>query len=106
MWEMCIRERVIGVDSDQYDDGIYEGNKSVVLTSAIKKIDEAAYQIIEDDINGEFPLSKMFYDKYIDVKRDRQFLHEFIKTNLSRRIVDSFMHFLTESCLLYTSRCV
>ena len=46
---------IIGVDSDQYDDGIYEGNKSVVLTSAIKKIDEAAYQIIEDEINGEFP---------------------------------------------------
>ena len=46
---------VIGVDSDQYDDGIYEANKSVVLTSAIKKIDEAAYQIIEDEINGEFP---------------------------------------------------
>ena len=46
---------VIGVDSDQYDDGIYEGNKSVVLTSAIKKIDEEAYQIIEDEINGEFP---------------------------------------------------
>ena len=46
---------VIGVDSDQYDDGIYEGNKSVVLTSAIKKIDEADYQIIEDEINGEFP---------------------------------------------------
>ena len=46
---------VIGVDSDQYDDGIYEGNKSVVLTSAIKKIDEAAYQIIEDEINGQFP---------------------------------------------------
>ena len=46
---------VIGVDVDQYDDGIYEGNKSVVLTSAIKKIDEAAYQIIEDEINGEFP---------------------------------------------------
>lgn len=46
---------VIGVDSDQYDDGIYEGNKSVVLTSAIKKIDEATYQIIENEINGEFP---------------------------------------------------
>ena len=46
---------VIGVDSDQYDDGIYEGTKSVVLTSAIKKIDEAAYQIIENEVNGEFP---------------------------------------------------
>ena len=46
---------VIGVDSDQYDDGIYEGSKSVVLTSAIKKIDEATYQIIKNEINGEFP---------------------------------------------------
>ena len=46
---------VIGVDSDQYADGIYEGNKSVVLTSAIKKIDEATYQIIKNEINGEFP---------------------------------------------------
>ncbi len=46
---------VIGVDVDQYDDGIYEGSKSVVLTSAIKKIDEATYQIIKNEINGEFP---------------------------------------------------
>ena len=46
---------VIGVDSDQYDDGIYEGSKSVVLTSAIKKIDEATYQMIEKQLNDEFP---------------------------------------------------
>ena len=58
---------VIGVDSDQYDDGIYEGNKSVVLTSAIKKIDEAAYQIIEDEINGEFPGGQVFR---FDAKND------------------------------------
>ena len=46
---------VIGVDSDQYDDGIYEGNKSVILTSAIKKINEAAYQMIEAELNDKFP---------------------------------------------------
>lgn len=45
---------VVGVDVDQYKDGIYEGNKSVVLTSAMKKIDEAAFQMIQDKINGEF----------------------------------------------------
>lgn len=41
------------------------------------------------------------YPKYknIDAKRDRQFLNELIKTNLSRRIVDSFMHLLTESAV-------
>ncbi|WP_195999810.1 BMP family ABC transporter substrate-binding protein [Clostridium sp. 1001271B_151109_B4] len=46
---------VIGVDSDQYADGMYEGSKSVILTSAIKKIDEAAYQMIEAQLNDEFP---------------------------------------------------
>ena len=45
---------VIGVDSDQYADGIYEGNKSVILTSAIKKIDEATYQMIENQLNDKF----------------------------------------------------
>ena len=46
---------VIGVDCDQYADGIYEGNKSVILTSAIKKINEAAYQMIEAELNDKFP---------------------------------------------------
>ena len=46
---------VIGVDSDQYADGIYEGNKSVILTSAVKKVNEAAYQMIEAELNNEFP---------------------------------------------------
>ena len=48
---------VIGVDSDQYNDGIYDtsSNKSVVLTSAIKKVDAAAYQMIEAQLNDEFP---------------------------------------------------
>ena len=47
---------VIGVDLDQYEDGIYdvENNKSVVLTSAIKKVNEAAYQIIEAELAGKF----------------------------------------------------
>ena len=46
---------VIGVDSDQYDDGIYEGNKSVILTSAIKKVNVASYKMIEAELNNEFP---------------------------------------------------
>lgn len=45
---------VIGVDVDQYSDGIYEAEKSVVLTSAIKKINQATYSMIQDELNGEF----------------------------------------------------
>ncbi len=46
---------VIGVDVDQYAEGIYDGTKSIILTSAMKYIDRAAYDMIEAELNGEFP---------------------------------------------------
>ncbi|MBW6462928.1 MAG: BMP family lipoprotein [Dethiobacteria bacterium] len=46
---------IIGVDVDQYTEGIYEGNNSIILTSAMKYIDVAAYDMIEAELNGEFP---------------------------------------------------
>ena len=46
---------VIGVDCDQYADGIYEGNKSVILTSAVKKVEKASYNMVQAELNGEFP---------------------------------------------------
>lgn len=39
---------VIGVDKDQYEEGKYDGDKSVILTSAVKKVDEASYQALND----------------------------------------------------------
>lgn len=51
----------IGVDRDQYEDGIYEvkngdetETKSVILTSALKKVDEATYQISQIVLDGKF----------------------------------------------------
>ncbi|WP_145040237.1 BMP family protein [Paenibacillus sp. Y412MC10] len=46
---------IVGVDVDQYQDGVYEGDKSVVLTSAVKKIDHAAYDMIKAETEGKFP---------------------------------------------------
>ena len=46
---------IIGVDVDQYADGIYKDNKSIILTSAMKKIDVATYDIIKDELDGKFP---------------------------------------------------
>lgn len=48
---------IIGVDSDQYQDGVYneETGASVVLTSAVKYLDQAAHDMIVDKVNGEFP---------------------------------------------------
>ncbi len=46
---------IIGVDVDQYDEGIYDGENSIILTSAMKYIDVAAYDMIEAELNGVFP---------------------------------------------------
>ncbi|MBX7310886.1 BMP family lipoprotein [Clostridium chauvoei] len=46
---------VIGVDVDQYTHGIYEGDKSVILTSAMKRIDNAAADMIKAEKEGNFP---------------------------------------------------
>ena len=51
---------VIGVDLDQYEDGIYDeaNGKSVILTSAVKKINNASFDMIEAAINDQFPGGK------------------------------------------------
>lgn len=43
---------------DQYKDGVYQGEKSVILTSAMKKIDQAAYDMIKAETEGKFPGGK------------------------------------------------
>lgn len=46
---------IVGVDVDQYSQGIYEGDKSVVITSAMKRIGTATYDMIMAENDGEFP---------------------------------------------------
>ena len=46
---------IVGVDVDQYADGIYEGSDSVILTSAVKKVGQAAYDMIESFLDDAFP---------------------------------------------------
>ncbi|MCR4944427.1 MAG: BMP family ABC transporter substrate-binding protein, partial [Clostridium sp.] len=46
----------IGVDTDQYDEGIYADGKSAILTSAMKKIDQTTYSLVKDFVEkSEFP---------------------------------------------------
>ena len=49
---------IIGVDADQYNEGIYEEKKSIILTSAMKRVDQAAYDMIMAELDGEFPGGK------------------------------------------------
>ena len=45
---------VIGADVDQYEDGKYTGDKSVILTSAMKKLNTAAFDMIKAELDGSF----------------------------------------------------
>lgn len=45
---------VIGVDRDMYEDGIYEGDKSVILTSAVKEVGNAASNGLALQFDGNF----------------------------------------------------
>lgn len=45
---------VIGVDRDQYEDGKYGGDKSVILTSVLKKVDIAAETIAKSVLDKKF----------------------------------------------------
>jgi len=46
---------IVGVDVDQYAEGIYSGDQSIILTSAMKYIDVAAYDMIMAELNDDFP---------------------------------------------------
>jgi len=45
---------VVGVDVNQYNEGLLPDGKSAVLTSAMKYIDRAAYDMIKEALNGTF----------------------------------------------------
>ena len=51
---------VIGVDVDQYAQGYYDANKtkSVILTSAMKCVNQAAYDMVKSVKEGNFPGGK------------------------------------------------
>lgn len=47
---------VIGVDKDQYEEGIYnDDDDSAILTSMVKRVDVAAYDVAKATLDGEFP---------------------------------------------------
>ncbi len=74
---------VIYLEIDDYR----ETAKQIILT----------YKNIDTDV--EFPLSRMFYDKYVDAKRDREFLQEFMKAQVSRRTIYAFVNYLEKSAI-------
>ncbi|WP_422479915.1 BMP family lipoprotein [Pleomorphochaeta sp. DL1XJH-081] len=46
---------IVGVDVDQYPEGVLPSGKSIILTSAMKYLDRASYDMIEHELAGTFP---------------------------------------------------
>lgn len=49
------------------------------------------------NMDFEFPISKMFYDRLVDVDRDAEFLLEIMRSNISKRVVYVFAHFVEKN---------
>lgn len=52
---------VVGVDVDQYSEGLLPNGKSVILTSAMKYLDRASYEMIKEELDGKFPGGQVFH---------------------------------------------
>jgi len=51
----------IGVDKDQFNDGVYASGKSAVLTSMMKRVDVAAHEVANLTRDGKFPGGQIYY---------------------------------------------
>ena len=51
------------------------------------------------DVDIEFPLSKIFYEKYVNLEKDKEFLLEIMQSKVSRKVIHAFTHFLEENAL-------
>jgi basic membrane protein A len=56
----------IGVDSDQYADGVYSGTKSAVITSMIKRVEAAALYALKAVETGTFKPGEVFINMAMD----------------------------------------
>ncbi len=52
---------VIGIDKDQYLSGVYEEGKSIILTSIMKKLDVAVYDMLKAVKRGDFRGGHIIY---------------------------------------------
>lgn len=59
-----------------------------------EKAKKIILQYMNTEINIEYSISTIFYNKDIDAKRDKNFLIKIMNSRISRRIVYAFVHYL------------
>lgn len=61
-----------------------------LVKSIIKKFTFSKFDL-------EFPISQIFYNNLVELERDKDFLIEIMESNMSRRIIYAFVHYLEEN---------
>jgi len=84
-------------------DNMSKGQAENVLHMAIIYFNKDEYNGLAKDIIGEFkisdldlemPLARVFYDCLIDLERDKEFLIDIMTTDMGRRTIHAFTHYL------------
>lgn len=67
----------------------------------IEKFKEKAKKIIlifdEVEFDLEWPITRLLYDNVIDLKRDKEFLHQILKSKFSSKIIHAFNYYIENS---------
>lgn len=94
-------EEVIMGDSEEREDRIKAILQMAVIYLQMNDLRLKAQKIIlhyrNIGMDVRFPLTNMFDEKYLDAKRDKEFLREFVKSRVGRQTVWVFVSYLKKS---------
>lgn len=62
-----------------------------------EKAKAALIHNIDDSFNIEFPWTRLFYDKLVDLDRDERFINIVLSSVLGRRVLGAFINFIEET---------
>lgn len=102
--EMYIRENEFADIMDNIDI-MTEAQAEAVLHMAILYFNKEEFNTLvknmirkfkSSTLDLEMPISRLFYDKLIDLERDKDFLIEIMNSDLSYRTIHAFVHYLEE----------
>ncbi|WP_458408234.1 hypothetical protein [Anaerotignum sp.] len=91
--------------------GMTEKQAKTIVETAIAYFDLPQYNekiktllcgFLEKLNDMEFSFSRLFYDKRIDLIRDKEFLVRLMRTAANRECVHSFVYYLKENCVVLT----
>lgn len=62
-----------------------------------EKAKEALLHNLNDSFDIEFPWTRLFYDKLVDLKRDGEFINLVLKSVVGKRVLGAFIHYIKDT---------